>query len=81
MRHLAFLHGPPAQRGKLLGETSKFSAPDHQVDMPGKAGVITIAMGADSRLFDAAVASGARGIVLETFGRGNATPQLVAAVK
>ena len=49
--------------------------------MPGKAGVITIAMGADSRLFDAAVASGARGIVLETFGRGNATPQLVAAVK
>jgi L-asparaginase len=43
--------------------------------------LITLAMGADSRLFDAAVTSGARGIVLEAFGRGNATPQVVAAVK
>ncbi|MBB6354033.1 L-asparaginase [Aminobacter aganoensis] len=42
--------------------------------------LITLAMGADSRLFDAAVASGARGIVLEAFGRGNATPAVVAAV-
>lgn len=43
--------------------------------------LITLAMGADARLFDAVVASGARGIVLETFGRGNATPEVVAAVK
>lgn len=43
--------------------------------------LITLAMGADARLFEAAVASGARGIVLETFGRGNATPAVVAAVK
>lgn len=42
--------------------------------------LITLAMGADDRLFEAAVASGARGIVLETFGRGNATPEVVAAV-
>lgn len=42
--------------------------------------LITLAMGADNRLFNAAVASGARGIVLETFGRGNATPEVVAAV-
>jgi L-asparaginase len=43
--------------------------------------LITLAMGADSRLFDAALASGARGIVLEAFGRGNATPQVVAGVQ
>jgi L-asparaginase len=42
--------------------------------------LITLAMGADDRLFEAAVKSGARGVVLETFGRGNATPQVVAAV-
>jgi L-asparaginase len=42
--------------------------------------LITLAIGADDRLFEAAVASGARGIVLETFGRGNATPDVVAAV-
>lgn len=42
--------------------------------------LITLAMGADERLFEAAVASGARGIVLESFGRGNATPELVAAI-
>ena len=42
--------------------------------------LITLAMGADDRLFEAAVGSGARGIVLETFGRGNATPQVTAAV-
>jgi L-asparaginase len=43
--------------------------------------LIALSMGADARLFDAAVASGARGIVLETFGRGNATPDIVAATK
>lgn len=42
--------------------------------------LIKLTMGCDTRLFDASVASGARGIVLETFGRGNATPELVAAV-
>lgn len=42
--------------------------------------LIALAMGADDRLFEAAVVSGARGIVLETFGRGNATPAVVAAV-
>jgi len=42
--------------------------------------LITLAMGADDRLFQAAVGSGARGIVLECFGRGNATPEVVAAV-
>jgi L-asparaginase len=42
--------------------------------------LITLAMGADDRLFEAAVGSGARGIVLECFGRGNATPAVAEAV-
>lgn len=42
--------------------------------------LITLAMGADARLIDAAGASGARGIVIEAFGRGNGTPEVVAAV-
>lgn len=42
--------------------------------------LIALAMGADARLFDAAVESGARGVVLEAFGRGNATPAIVEAV-
>ena len=54
------------------------------VDVQGldtRVDLITLTMGADDRLFEAAVASGARGIVLEAFGRGNATPQVAAAVK
>ncbi|MEU5220486.1 asparaginase [Streptomyces sp. NPDC020807] len=35
----------------------------------------------DRFLFDAAVAAGARGIVLEATGAGNATPEIVAAVE
>lgn len=42
--------------------------------------LIKLTMGCDTRLFDASVASGARGIVLEAFGRGNATVELAAAV-
>ncbi len=43
--------------------------------------LIALSMGADARLFDAAVAGGARAIVLEAFGNGNATPEIVTAVK
>lgn len=43
--------------------------------------LITLAMGADERLFEAAVASGARAVVLEAFGRGNATPPIAPAVR
>lgn len=49
-------------------------------DIEKRVDLITLTMGADDRLFEAAVASGARGIVLEAFGRGNATPEIVAAV-
>lgn len=37
-------------------------------------------MGMDGRLIDAAVHAGARGIVLEGFGCGNATPAIIAAL-
>jgi L-asparaginase len=38
-------------------------------------------MGSDERFVDYAVSTGARGLVLEAFGRGNATPEVAAAVR
>lgn len=43
--------------------------------------LITLTMGADDRLFEAAIASGAKAIILETFGRGNGTPPILEAIK
>ncbi len=43
--------------------------------------LIKLAIGADSRFVDCAVATGARGIVLEAFGRGNVTPKILDAVR
>lgn len=42
--------------------------------------LIKLVMGADDRLLRCAAASGARAIVLEAFGRGNATPSVTRAV-
>jgi L-asparaginase len=42
--------------------------------------LIKLAIGADSRFVDCAVTSGARGVVLEAFGRGNVTPKVLEAV-
>ena len=42
--------------------------------------LITMVMGLDDRLLNAAFASGADGIVLEAFGRGNVTPPVLEAV-
>ncbi|MEN8492188.1 asparaginase [Brucella melitensis] len=42
--------------------------------------LITLAMGADGRLIEAAINSGTHGFILETFGRGNATPAVVDAI-
>ena len=50
-------------------------------EIESRVDLITLAMGADARFFEASIASGARGIVLEAFGRGNATAEVVAAVK
>lgn len=43
--------------------------------------VIKIVAGADSRLLDASLASGARGVVLEALGRGNVPPAVVPGVR
>lgn len=48
---------------------------DSRVDL------IKLAQGADGRFVDCSVASGARGIVLEAFGRGNVTPKVFDAVR
>lgn len=43
--------------------------------------LVKLVMGSDARFIDHAVASGARGIVLEAFGRGNSTVAVVEAIK
>jgi L-asparaginase len=43
--------------------------------------LVKLVMGSDARFIEHAVATGARGLVLEAFGRGNATLAVVAAVK
>lgn len=43
--------------------------------------LIKLTIGADGRFVDCAVETGARGIVLEAFGRGNATPEVLDAVR
>jgi L-asparaginase len=45
-----------------------------------KVDLVKLYMGSDSRFIDCAVASGSRGLVLEAFGRGNGTPEVVSAV-
>lgn len=42
--------------------------------------LLTLVAGSDGRLVDASVASGARGLVIETFGRGNVPEAVMAAV-
>lgn len=43
--------------------------------------LVKLVMGSDGRFIRCAMQSGARGIVLEAFGRGNANPAVVAAVR
>lgn len=43
--------------------------------------VIKVVAGADSRLIDASLASGARGIVIEALGRGNVPPAVIPGVR
>jgi L-asparaginase len=73
---LGYLDGPnvvftarPARRLHLKAETV-----ETRVDL------LTLVAGSDGRLIDASVASGARGLVLETFGRGNVPEAAMAAV-
>lgn len=43
--------------------------------------LVKVVAGADSRLIEASLDSGARGIVLEALGRGNVPPEVVAGVR
>lgn len=45
-----------------------------------KVDLLTLVAGSDGRLIDASVGSGARGLVIETFGRGNVPEAAMAAV-
>lgn len=68
-------------RGQVLITRRPWGYPTIKVDnVEPRVDLITLTLGADDRLFEAAVTSGARGIVLEGFGSGNATPEVVAAV-
>jgi L-asparaginase len=64
------LHRRPALRHVLAAERI-----ETRVDL------VKLVIGSDRRFIDFAVASGAQGIVLEAFGRGNATLAVVEAVR
>jgi L-asparaginase len=64
-----FFHKP------LRRLTLSVSSIEPQVDL------ITLVAGSDGHLVRAAVSSGAKGIVLEVFGRGNVPPKVMEAVK
>ncbi len=63
------------QRRPALRRSVRTEAIEDQVDL------IRLAMGSDERFMRCALASGARGIVLEAFGRGNVTPALLAPIR
>ena len=62
------------QRRPLLRLRIRSEAIETRVDL------IRMVMGNDDRFLRCALASGARGIVLEAFGRGNVTPAVLAAI-
>lgn len=63
------------QRRPLRRLTLTAEAVEPRVDL------LTLVAGSDGRLVDASVGSGAQGLVLEVFGRGNVPPAVLAAVK
>lgn len=63
------------QRRPLRRLTLSAEAVEPRVDL------LTLVAGSDGRLVDASVGSGAQGLVIEVFGRGNVPPPVLAAVK
>ncbi len=72
--------------GYIDGDSVIFTArPSRRVSIPAetvepKVDLLTLVAGSDARLIDAAVASGARGLVIETFGRGNVPERAMEGV-
>jgi L-asparaginase len=56
------------------------AAPSAAAELP-RVHLITLTAGSDGHLIRAATAAGAKGIVVEVFGRGNVPPAIVEAVK
>lgn len=79
-----------AEHGKL-GEVDKDRVVIHRKPMirtafkttriEPRVDLIKLCMGADSRFIDCAISSGTRGIVVEAFGRGNVTPDVLQGVE
>ncbi len=62
-------------RSSLLRRAIRAERIETRVDL------IRLVIGSDDRFLRCALASGARGIVLEAFGRGNVTPLVLAAIE
>src|SRR5262249_39776422 len=62
-------------RRPALRQTIRTDAIESHVDL------IKLAMGADARFIRCALATGARGIVMEAFGRGNANHEVIAGIR
>jgi L-asparaginase len=63
------------QRRPTLRRTFAVNRIEPRIDL------VRLAMGSDGRFIRCAVETGARGIVLEAFGRGNANHEVVAAIR
>ncbi len=50
-------------------------------EIESRVDLVKLAMGLDARFIDCAVASGTRGLVIEAFGRGNVTPEVLAGIE
>lgn len=69
-------------KGMVLFYRDSRKKPRLQPDQPAEpVDLIKIVAGADSRLLEASLDSGARGVVLEALGRGNVPPPVVPGVR
>lgn len=69
-------------RGRVILHRRPARRPIYRCDrIEPRVDLVKMVMGADRRFIDLAVASGAKGLVIEAFGRGNVTPEGLAAVR
>ncbi|MGD9867130.1 MAG: asparaginase [Hyphomicrobiales bacterium] len=87
MRVGAFRSGENGQLGEIDdGRPIFYRRPARRItfeceSLEQKVDLIKLALGADARFIDCALDSGAQALVLEAFGRGNATPAVLEGVK